>query len=101
MKPVSNLGFRVDFRPVAARGWCEHTGRVRELTVKGCRILSPARCAPGTELELRLYIPDTSWPLCVTRAYVSWRHWDSFNVEFESMPGSDETILHRMFSGPR
>jgi hypothetical protein len=36
----STMGFRVDFRPVAAREWCESTGRVHDLTVKGCRIVS-------------------------------------------------------------
>ena len=99
MATVATSGFRVDFRPVAAREWTESTGRVHDLTVHGCRIVSPMRCAPGTELELRLYIPDTSWPLCVTRAAVTWKSWDTFNVQFETLPESDQTILQRMFSG--
>lgn len=101
MPAVATSGFRVDFRPVAARGWMESTGRVHDLTVTGCRIVSPTQCDPGTELELRLYIPDTSWPLCVTRAYVTWKHWDTFNVQFETLPENDQTTLHRMFLGRR
>ncbi len=98
MATGSTMGFRVDFRPVAAQEWCESTGRVHDLTVKGCRIVSKKQCEPGTELELRLYVPDTRWPLCVTRAHVSWGHWDSFSVEFDTLPGTDQTILRRMFS---
>jgi hypothetical protein len=94
-------GFRVDFRPVNPEGWVERTGRVHHLTAKGCRIVSPTRCEPGTELELRLYIPGTSWPLCVTRASVSWKHWDTFTVEFETLPETDQTILQHMFSSQR
>ncbi|WP_447600235.1 hypothetical protein [Nitrospira sp. Nam80] len=101
METVARSGFRVDFRPVTAPGWSESTGRVHELTEKECRIVSPTRCDPGTELELRLYIPDTSWPLCVTRASVTWKHWDTFNVQFETLPETDQTILQRMFAGHR
>jgi hypothetical protein len=99
MATTEALGFRVDFRPVAARDLCESTGRIHHLTAKGCYISSPTRPDSGAELELRLYIPDTSWPLCVTKAHVTWQHWDSFSVEFDTLPGSDQTVLHRVLAG--
>ena len=85
--------FRVDFRPVEASTRPERTGRVDAYTTTGCTILTRSHPDPGAELELRLYLPGSSWPLRIDRAKVTWGHWDSFTVEFLALPASERTRL--------
>ena len=85
--------FRADFRPVAATTLSEQTGRVESFSATGCTILTRSHPDPGAELELRLYLPGSSWPLRVDRAKVAWGHWDSFTVEFLSLPASEQNRL--------
>ena len=63
------------------------------LSYKAPRHLNVGETPASWFQELRLYIPDTSWPLCVTRAHVSCKHWDTFNVEFETLPVVSEFLL--------
>lgn len=85
--------FRADFRPVAAETLSEHTGRVQSLSSSGCTILTRCQPDPGAQLELRLYLPGGSWPIRVDHAKVTWEHWDSFTVEFISLPARDQERL--------
>ncbi|MGZ8422048.1 MAG: PilZ domain-containing protein [Nitrospira sp.] len=85
--------FRADFRPVAAETLSEHTGRVQSLSSSGCTILTRCQSEPGAEIELRLYLPGGAWPIRVDHAKVTWGYWDSFTVEFLSLPACDQERL--------
>jgi hypothetical protein len=74
--------FRIDIRPAQDQNIQEYVGRAEHLSPRGCAIRSSYRPDPGAVLELRLYLPGTSWPVAVDRAQVTWGHWDSFTVEF-------------------
>lgn len=85
--------FHADFRPINAGTFSEYTGRVESVSVTGCTILSQCQPEPGAEIELRLYLPSGAWPIRVDHAKVTWRHWDSFTVEFVSLPIADQLQL--------
>ncbi len=95
MSPTIEVPCRVDFRPVAAQEFCEHTGRVDTLSATGCSIRSGHRQEPGTTLELRVYLPGAHWPIRVQRAEVIWSHWDEFTVEFCDVSIRDQDRLQR------
>lgn len=85
--------FRADFRPVAAETLSEHTGRVQSLSSSGCTIRTRCQSEPGAEIELRLYLPGGAWPIRVDHAKGTWGDWDSFTVEFLSLPTCDQERL--------
>jgi hypothetical protein len=84
---------RAGFRPINSETFSEYTGRVGSVYVTGCTILSQCQPEPGAEIELRLYLPGGAWPIRVDRAKVTWGHWDSFTVEFISLPIADQLQL--------
>ena len=71
-------------------------GALLDLSVRGCRIASPARLTKGTELQLRLNLDehDQGPPVEIGRAVVQWTDGDSeFGVEFLDVPeGAPERI---------
>jgi hypothetical protein len=75
---------------------------VQDLSPTGCSIRSPYQPQPGASLELRLYLPDTEWPLAVHHAEVTWSHWDCFTVEFRDGQASSllATYLEHWESEP-
>lgn len=85
--------FRADFRPINAETFSEYTGRAESVSVTGCTILSQCQPEPGAEIELRLYLPGGAWPIRVDHAKVTSGHWDSFTVEFDSLPIADQLQL--------
>jgi hypothetical protein len=87
MLPTTS-SFRIDIRPTHVSEFCEFVGRVQNLTPSGACVRSTYQPDPGATVELRLYLPGTDWPLAVERAEVTWRHWDSFSVEFQDARAS-------------
>jgi hypothetical protein len=85
--------FRVDVRPINPQTFSEHIGRVESISATGCTILTRWQPKAGAEVELRLYLPSGSWPIRVDHAQVTWGHWNSFAVEFLSMPSADKAQL--------
>ncbi len=64
-------------------------GALLDLSVRGCRIASPARLIKGTELQLRLNLEDHDQgaPVEIDRAVVQWTDGDAeFGVEFLDVP---------------
>jgi hypothetical protein len=93
MSEGRTVSCRVDFRTLLAHSFTEQTGRVESLWATGCTILTTEHPACDTLLELRIYLPDGEWPLRVDRAQMTWGHWDSFTVDFLSLPAGDQQRL--------
>ena len=71
-------------------------GTVLNVSVPGCAVHSRKRVKPGSYLEMRMLVPDTSSPLRVGLAKVRWCDGRRFGVEFIRMPGEDQIRLGRL-----
>jgi hypothetical protein len=71
-------------------------GTVLNVSVPGCAVLSRKRVQPGSYLEMRMLVPDTTPPLRVGLAKVRWCEGRRFGVEFIQMPGEDQVRLGRL-----
>ena len=70
-------------------------GTVLNVSVPGCAVHSRKRVQPGSYLEMRILVPDTTSPLRVGLAKVRWCEGRRFGVEFIQMPGEDQVRLGR------
>jgi PilZ domain len=68
-------------------------GTIVNVSIPGCAIQSRKRVQPGSYLEMRVLIPDTTSPLHVGLAKVRWCEGRRFGVEFIRMPGEDQIRL--------
>ena len=71
-------------------------GTVLNVSVPGCAVHSRKRVQPGSYLEMRMLVPDTTSPLRVGLAKVRWCAGRRFGVEFIQMPGEDQVRLGRL-----
>lgn len=71
-------------------------GTVLNVSVPGCAVQSRKRVQPGSYLEMRMLVPDTTSPLRVGLAKVRWSEGRRFGVEFIQMPGEDQVRLGRL-----
>ena len=71
-------------------------GTVLNVSVPGCAVHSRKRVQPGSYLEMRMLVPDTTSPLRVGLAKVRWCEGRRFGVEFIQMPGEDQVYLGRL-----
>lgn len=71
-------------------------GTVLNVSVPGCAVQSKKAVQPGSYLEMRMLVPDTSSPLSVSLAKVRWCDGRRFGVEFIRMPGEDQVRLGRL-----
>jgi PilZ domain-containing protein len=71
-------------------------GTVLNVSVPGCAVHSRKRVQPGSYLEMRMIVPDTTPPLRVGLAKVRWCEGRRFGVEFIQMPGEDQIRLGRI-----
>ena len=71
-------------------------GTVLNVSVPGCAVHSRKRVQPGSYLEMRMLLPDTTPPLRVGLAKVRWCEGHRFGVEFIQMPGEDQVRLGRL-----
>lgn len=71
-------------------------GTVLNVSVPGCAIHSKKSVNPGSYLEMRMLVPDTTSPLSVGLARVRWCEGRRFGVEFIRMPGEDQVRLGRL-----
>lgn len=60
-------------------------GVLADLSVRGCRIESRIAVKTGTELQLKIHLPNEPAPLGITVAAVRWSHGETFGVEFTDM----------------
>jgi PilZ domain len=68
-------------------------GTIVNVSIPGCAIQSRKRVQPGSYLEMRVLVPDTTSPLHVGLAKVRWSEGRRFGVEFIRMPGEDQIRL--------
>jgi PilZ domain len=71
-------------------------GTVLNVSVPGCAVHSRKPVQPGSYLEMRMLVPDTTSPLRVGLAKVRWCEGRRFGVEFIQMPGEDQVYLGRL-----
>ena len=71
-------------------------GTVLNVSVPGCAIESRKRLQPGSYLEMRMLVPDTTPPLRVGLAKVRWCEGRRFGVEFIQIAGEDQVRLGRL-----
>ena len=60
-------------------------GTISNLSLGGCKIQSNANVYIGTQLGLRVFLPDHGSPMDVTQATVRWLIGREFGVEFTRM----------------
>lgn len=70
-------------------------GALADLSVRGCRIESRIAVKPGTELQLKVHLPNESAPLGVSVAVVRWSRGETFGVEFMDMKDEEWKRLGR------
>ncbi|MGH7227740.1 MAG: PilZ domain-containing protein [Nitrospiraceae bacterium] len=89
--PRVRVRFRSSFSaPQMAAG----EGLVQDLSLGGCRVESPTPVQPGTELELRIAVPQEMTPVAVERAVVRWARGREFGVAFLSLRPPEQDRLH-------
>lgn len=60
-------------------------GMLIDLSIRGCRVDSETQVQPGTNLEVRIHLPDQEPPIHVELASVRWAREREFGLEFTSM----------------
>ena len=60
-------------------------GNLIDLSIRGCRVISPTPVKSGTTLQLRVDVSDDEPPIQVKQAVVRWCRDRSFGLEFASL----------------
>ena len=90
-------GIRIHFRnSVSAGQLVVGEGRLVDLTREGCRVKSDIRVPPGTEMELRINLPDHDLLIDVELAVVRWANEGEFGLEFVRMRSEAQELLNRV-----
>ncbi|HKN85705.1 MAG TPA: PilZ domain-containing protein [Nitrospiraceae bacterium] len=87
--------FRSSFSSVNVVGG---EGTLADLSVRGCRIECRIAVKPGTELQLKIHLPNEQAPLGITVAAVRWTHGETFGVEFMDMHDEEWKRLGRFIA---
>jgi PilZ domain len=73
-----------------------HTGSVRNLSVKGCRIDSVISPFTGMQLTVQLHVPDEAKPIVISNAAVRWSGSAGIGLEFLTVAPPHQDRLDRM-----
>lgn len=65
-------------------------GTVLDLTARGWRVAGSVPVLPGTQLTLKVSVPDRSTPLCIHRAIVLWVKEHEFAIEASEIAPADQ-----------
>jgi hypothetical protein len=87
--------FRSSFSSVNVVGG---EGTLADLSVRGCRVECRIAVKPGTELQLKIHLPNDSAPLGITVAAVRWSRGETFGVEFMDMHEEEWKRLGRLIA---
>ena len=93
MSERSTVPCRVDFRPVTADTFGEHTGHLESISATGCTIRTGQPLESWDALELGIYLPGLAWLLKVDQAKVTWGRSDVFTVEYLSLAVAEQLRL--------
>lgn len=75
-------------------------GIVVDLSLGGCRVESSRDVRLGTELALRISVPNQVIPLAVDRAVVRWGQGHQFGLCFMSLRPEEQTRLRGLVGSP-
>jgi hypothetical protein len=73
-----------------------HTGSVRNLSVKGCRVDSIISPFTGMQLAMQLHIPGEPQPILIDNAAVRWSDSAGIGLEFLTVAPPHQDRLNRM-----
>ena len=73
-----------------------HTGSVRNLSVKGCRVDSIISPFTGMQLTIHLHIPGEPQPISIDNATVRWSGSAGIGLEFLTIASPHQDRLDRM-----
>ena len=93
--PRFPVQFRSSFSSVNVVGG---EGALADLSVRGCRIECRVAVKPGTELQLKIHLPNEPAPLGITVAAVRWARGETFGVEFMDMHDEEWKRLGRFIA---
>lgn len=93
--PRYPVQFRSSFSSVNVVGG---EGALADLSVRGCRIECRIAVKPGTELQLKIHLPNEPAPLGITVAAVRWARGETFGVEFMDMHDEEWKRLGRFIA---
>ena len=74
----------------------EGEGVLVDLSARGCRISTETSVTLGTDLVLRVHLPDRDWPAEIAVAKVHWAAETEFGVEFLQMSGAAAERVQRV-----
>ena len=83
---------------VLANGVQAGEGRVFDLSMRGSLVESSVRVKAGDRLQLRLCLPDSHPPICVSVALARWAQGHRFGVEFMRVDDTYRAHLDRFIS---
>jgi len=90
---------RVQFRTTFSVGSSvEGMGVMLDISTGGCRIESPVTVEAGASLELRIYAPDTEWPLMIEAASVQWVSGQTFGLAFFRISQAEQQRLDEVIT---
>ena len=73
-----------------------HSGSVRNLSIKGCRVESVISPFTGMQLTVQLHIPGEATPISISNAAVRWSGSSGIGLEFLTVAPPDQDRLDRM-----
>jgi len=73
-----------------------HSGSVRNLSIKGCRVESVISPFTGMQLTVQLHVPGEATPISISNAAVRWSGSSGIGLEFLTGAPTDQDRLERM-----
>ncbi|MEK7235147.1 MAG: PilZ domain-containing protein [Nitrospirota bacterium] len=73
-----------------------HTGSIRDLSTKGCRVESIISPFTGMQLAIQLHIPGEPQPIMIDNATVRWSGSAGIGIEFLTIAPPHQDRLNRM-----
>lgn len=73
-----------------------HTGSVRDLSAKGCRVESLISPFTGMQIAIQLHIPGEPQPILIDNATVRWSGSAGIGVEFLTIAAPQQDRLSLM-----
>ena len=93
---MKNNHVTVRFRSLVSEGHQDGgEGVLIDLTREGCRVYSDVRVPTGSQLQLRLYLPNHDSSVEVELSAVRWSRGREFGLEFLRMRSEAQEVLCR------
>ena len=73
-----------------------HTGSIRNLSIKGCRVESMIHPFTGMQLTVQLHLPGDPQPIEISNAAVRWSGSSGIGLEFLTVAPPHQDRLDRM-----